>query len=481
MAKRRSSLKGRGSEILFGAPAPVEIEPRGPDLAIVEEESPEPEPSVEESTSEPPSDDTDEESISGFAPETTGGTPAPALFELEEEELERALYEEAQDGEPGPGREEDLSVLEEELPPTPEMETAFLEEAMGAEEPPEPVTELPIPTMEEMMEEEDLSEEFAIFEPPPPEISDIAAGVVPPRSIRPLGAIEDLGSLRTADVQEGAGEVEAYELPDLALTDEERSAILTRLGDEQIQELDEEISRTYDQVLNKVGENEGLATECYNQLLKARDIVLRRDAARIAQAEYYVEQVRALLKRASESEAGAKKYAWWIAGWGLFWFAAYITVLILLNYDWFRNAVAPTVSEGSPIDMNVFLPAMVWGGIGGVAAVFYSLFKHVGLRDFDSQYNLSYVGKPFLGVILGATVYMIVHLMIMVLGILPAGLAEGAEGYQTPFLVPWIIYITAWACGFKENRIFDLVDRLMKRIFSGGEDAEQEEQLEFPG
>ena len=49
MAKRRSSLKGRGSEILFGEPTPVDIEPRGPVTARdesvpVEPESVKPEP-----------------------------------------------------------------------------------------------------------------------------------------------------------------------------------------------------------------------------------------------------------------------------------------------------------------------------------------------------------------------------------------------------------------------------------------------------
>ena len=32
--------------------------------------------------------------------------------------------------------------------------------------------------------------------------------------------------------------------------------------------------------------------------------------------------------------------------------------------------------------------------------------------------------------------------------------------------------LLAWVGGFKENRIFDLVDRGMKRVFSGGDDGE---------
>jgi hypothetical protein len=29
------------------------------------------------------------------------------------------------------------------------------------------------------------------------------------------------------------------------------------------------------------------------------------------------------------------------------------------------------------------------------------------------------------------------------------------------------MYLLAWFSGFKENRIFELLDRMMKRIFSG--------------
>jgi hypothetical protein len=448
MAKRRSSLKGRGSEILFGEPQPVELEPLAsqPDAESKppEQESPGPEEEKE---------------------------PSPLL---DDPELEKALYEEARSGEAIPEGEIDLEAFESEPPPSPEMEMAFLEEAIAAEEPPDPMTEVPVPTMEVTMDEQEVTEDVAIHEPPPPETSDLAGDVLPPKTSSTFFEMEDLESIGVADVQASEEEVEPFELPQQDLTEEEKQALLARLGDIRIQELDEQISRTYDQVLSRVGENEDLTTGCHNQLLKARDIVLRRDAARIPQAEYYVEQVRARVKRATESESGAKKYAWWIAGWGLFWFAAYLSVLILLNYSWFHNIITPSASGNLLVHMEIFLPAMVWGGIGGVAAVFYSLFKHVGRRDFDTQYNLSYVGKPFLGIILGATVYMIVRLMIMTLGILPAGLAEEAEqqALETPTVAPWIIYLTAWACGFKENRIFDLVDRVMKRIFSGEEAAQ---------
>jgi hypothetical protein len=428
MSKRRPTIRGRGAEILFGDPPPVEIEPRASELVPTETLSPEPK------------------------------------LEFDEAELERALFEEAQDGEAGVEGEEPPPPVPPPEPATPETELAVKEDVVPAEEPPQPVVEEPTPTMEETMDEQEVYDEAAYYEPPPPEDAVAPGSVVPPR---PSGWYMDMEGVGALDIQEGEEGVEAFELPERALTEDQRLRLLARVGSGWIQALNDEIDETYDQVLSKVGENEDLVTECYNQLLKARDILLRRDAARFPQAEYYVQQARARLKRAAESESGAKKYAWWIAIWGLFWFVAYTAGLILLNYGWFQGAIAPASTANSPVDMAVFMPAMIWGGIGGVAAVFYSLFKHVGRRDFDTQYNLSYVGKPFLGVILGATVYMIIRLLIMTLGILPVGLAEGSAAFETPTVAPWIIYLLAWACGFKENRIFDLVDRVMKQIFSG--------------
>jgi hypothetical protein len=463
MAKRQSSVKGRGSEILFGGPQAVKVEPLAlhPDVAAVEV---------------PEAGSPGQDPALGRPAETTTTPPHPPPGELpaapDESDLLAGLSEEARDAEAVPGGEWDQELVDMQPPPTPEMEHAFFNEAIVAEEPPEPVAEAPSPTLEVTVEEKAKNEDVAMHEPPPPEISNVAGNVLPPRSSRQFFDMGDMGSIAAAaDIQSFNGKQKQLVLPDRELTEEEQEKLLDRLGTARIRELDDEITKTYEQVLTRVGESEDLTTECYNQLLKARDILYKRDAAMIPQAEYYIEQVRARLKRATASEAGAKKYAWWISGWGLLWFLVFLSVLIALNYSGFQNLVVPGALANTPVDMVIFLPAMGWGGIGGVAAVFYSLFKHVGRRDFDTQFNLSYVGKPFLGVILGATVYMIVHLMIMTLGILPTGLASSAETIQSQTVAPWIIYLLAWACGFKENRIFDLVDRVMKQLFSSGEET----------
>lgn len=422
MAKRRASLRGRGPEILLGTPAAAQREPEPLQPASSEAES-------------------------GRAEVPTPDTPAGAEPMWDDEEIERALEEEAR-----------AAV------PSPEEEVAFSVEPVDEE--------LPDMVPPEADEELDLPEEGVIFEAPLPEVGDVVSGVLPPRLRQTPTALGEEVAV-AYDIQEPEDKVEPIELPDRELTEEERAQIMDRLGDERIRTLEAAIDETYEGVRLEVGDNRDITTECYNQLLKARDIVLRRDGARIAQAEYYVEYVRARLRRAAESEAAARKYQWPILIWGLLWFAAFLTLLILLNESWFREAILPSDNGNTLVDLDIFLSTMIWGGIGGVVAVLYSLFKHVGQRDFDLHYSLSYLGKPFMGLILGATVYMVFNLVIRALGIMPAG-AEEAGKVTVPAVAPGVMYLVAWASGFKENRIFDLVDQGMKRVFAGGGSANAE-------
>jgi hypothetical protein len=455
---------------LFGAPQAVTIEPLASRPHPAEVKTPKPESAGEESNGDRRAETAAAPSPSPPAKPAAGPGKTEAGTGADEAALMAGLAEEARDARADPEEEGGQAPPDTHPLLAPEMEHAFFDEAVAAEEPPDPVVEAPIPTLEVTMEEKAKTKDMTLNEPPPPQISNVSGDVLPPRSSRTFFDMGDVAPITTgADIQSSDGGEKPLELPERDLTEEEKQKLLARLGSARLQEMDEEITKTYEQVLSTVGENADLTTECYNQLLKARDILYLQDAAKIPQVEYYIEQVRARLRRAAQSKTGARKYAWLIAGWGLVWFLIFLGVLIGLNYTKIQDIVVPGTSVNTPVDMVIFLPAMVWGGIGGVAAVFYSLFKHVGRRDFDTQYNLSYVGKPFLGVILGATVYMMIHLMIITLGILPAGLAQGSETLQTPTVTPWIIYLLAWACGFKENRIFDLVDRVMKRIFSSGE------------
>ena len=444
MSEERPTVKGRGAEIFFGTPKRVDIKPR----ATGEEPA-----NAGQASSEEPGQGTPANGPPGEAEELPPFPPEELELFLDDPELQRALDEEARVSQPGAkdtGLASGTSGAEANL--------AGAQEAV--------VVGPPAPGADQ-----ELDEAIESYEPLPPEISDIVEGVLPPKPRRSVAALstEDVRSL---DIQDPDEKIEPIQLPDRVLSEEERTQILAWLGEEWIQTLESSIDESYDQVRNEVGTNKNITTECYNKLLQARDIVLRRDVAQIAQAEYYVEDVRTLIKRAADSEKAAKRHQWWILIWGLFWFVAFMALQFVINESWFWDTIAPAGVTNLVVDMEVFLTTMIWGGIGGVVSILYSLFKHVGQRDFDPHYKLSYLGKPFLGIILGATTYMVFSLVLRTLGILPAGL-EAAEGIaDTAFTVaPGVLYLIAWASGFKENTIFELVERTMKRIFGGKEES----------
>ncbi len=429
MTKRRASIRGRESEILFGEPAAAGRE-------------------------------ADEGQDTGSE---TG--------DLHDEELDRALYEEARHGAPLPaGVPAQKLPWEDAVLSSPEVEAAMLEEAFAAEEPPERTAGGQVPAWDGPSAGAQ-GDDSPQYEPPSAEGDDEPASVLPPRSQRPLvEPYQDLPSAR--DIQEPESEVKPYEVPVRGVSEQERQAILKWWGDQRIAGMSSDIDAAYEQVREKVGENESLTTEAYNQLLKARDILIRRDAERLAQAEYYIEQVRVRLRRAAESETAAKKSQWPLMFWGMFWGIAFLAGLILVGMDRFQELLPAAVQEQSLVQLDLFLSAMLWGGIGGAVAVLYSLFKHIGMRDFDRHYVISYVGKPFMGLIVGATAYMIVALVVRALGISPGAAQPVGELEPAPPIAPGVIYLVAWAAGFKENRLLALVDRLMKQIFGSSSKEE---------
>lgn len=468
MARQQSSIKGQGARIVGGESEPQPTEPTSTQ--------------TEAAAAGAPTGATGD-----AAPVPPPESPPPSMAELE-----AALYEEARAGEPEPVEEKAPWDDESAWPPSPEMEEELLQEdeAEGEEL---PVVEVPVapevegeetvdlraeaatfravkvddeedeqtPGVEESMEETELIDDVLLDEP---EIYD-TEDVLPPKA--PPGGFEmaEMEALGSGEIMDFGEKVEPLELPDRPLPAE--GAIEVRdLAAARIQILDEEISQVYDQVRTEVGASESIVNQCYNLLLKARDVVLRRELTRIPQAEYYVEQARARLSRAAASRRGAGRHAWWIMLWGLIWAMVYVALLLVVGSEYVTGWINYLGLRSAFVDPSILLMAMVSGGIGGVVAIWWHLFKHVSQRDFDSSYNISYLGKPFFGPILGAMAYMVVLVFVASLGIRPNAEAAGAGGVGDPTLTPWIIYVTALACGFKENRIFGMVDRLMKSIFS---------------
>lgn len=257
------------------------------------------------------------------------------------------------------------------------------------------------------------------------------------------------------------------------LTEEQRDQLLRRRSViQELAELDKAIDGEYERILrDNVSVNQSITDWCHNLLAEARNIVLHRQVDNLAKAEWNVQQVRARLDRAEESRKQANRYAWPIIIWGAAWFLVF--VYLIFNIDEVFQPFLAQEGINSFLQPQIFLRALFFGGIGGVAAVFFYVPKYVQERSFDSQHTLSYVTKPFMGMIVGSMIYLTLFVLMRVLGILPAGLAEGSIETLTDLMYVALLYFLALAAGFKENLAFDLLGRVIKAALRSNKDEEK--------
>lgn len=278
----------------------------------------------------------------------------------------------------------------------------------------------------------------------------------------------------------GIGPVTYVALPrGIALSAEQQAELEQRPEVQQkLVDLNRAIQAEYDRILrDNVSANRPITDWCHSLLAEARVIVTYRELGNLARAEWCVEQVRARLDRAELStELGRTPVL--ITLWGILWFFPFVYLI----FDPLA-ALAP-LGLGNLNDAfirpEVFLRALFFGGLGGVAAIFYHLFKYVRERSFDREYVLSYVGKPFMGIILGALMYLAVFVAMRVLGLTPVGLAGSESEMLTHVLYMALLYVGALAVGFKENRAFGLLNRTITRLLGGNAGAAAAEGYSTP-
>jgi len=308
----------------------------------------------------------------------------------------------------------------------------------------------------------------------PPSTETGAPDLSAPRKPRYISLLDDDFDLLAEETSADAIAAALVGAPEATrLTAEQRARLLSRPSvRRKLAELDQAIEGQYDRILREnISVSKPITDLCQNMLAEARSIVLNRKVESLAQAEWYVEQVRARLDRAGESRKQANRYSVPITIWGVAWFA--IFVYLVFNPTLLLRLAGISGGGDNFLVPEIFMRTLFFGGIGGVAAVFYNLFEYVSKRKFDSQYILSYVGKPFMGMILGSMIYLTLFLMIRALNFLPGGLEKGSIESLTDVMYAAILFFVAMAAGFKENVAFELLDRVIKTLLHREERKEE--------
>lgn len=232
---------------------------------------------------------------------------------------------------------------------------------------------------------------------------------------------------------------------------------------QRLERLHREIDNLYAQVQIDVGINRQLTEECLALLSQARALLSLAHPKNLPQAELNVERTRARLKRARESDALAGRYGARVLVWEALWFV--IFVLALLNAERLVEHFQLGGREGGA-EATVLITALAWGGIGGVVAGFYRLPWHISRREYDSQYNLFYYVQPPMGMALGGMTFLMLNAAFTALLGQPLAVTPPPAGETHLSLMPYLMYLLAWFGGFKQEFVYDLLDRVLSAILS---------------
>jgi len=252
------------------------------------------------------------------------------------------------------------------------------------------------------------------------------------------------------------------EVPARPLTPEEEEEAKMRAARERLDVLGSEIYTLYQKVAEELSSREDLSERALSLLGKARGILLKRPQD-FDEAERNVAEVRTLITRVENSRAWSSYYGNRL----LVYEAAFFVVLLAaLLFDkplatLFSYMVGTSAGGTVFTSMTEAFPpwnTLIWGGIGGVVGALYSLHWHVAEKqDFDKQHNMWYIVQPFMGLILGGIIYLVIATGFLALS---ADIASAQAGRA----VQWFPSLIACLAGFRQKFAYELLDNIMQVI-----------------
>lgn len=305
----------------------------------------------------------------------------------------------------------------------------------------------------------------AVPETPPESVRDVAVsttGDVTPVRLRPGGTL--LEHPMEVDVTPpGPPPAEGPSLsePVAAAAAAPKEVVQKYLSPAKQQELHTEIERLFNEVPRVLPNHSRLIDEAFQTLHTARTILLTAPE-RFPEAEYRINQVRALVTRYRQAEEWGRIYGSRILVYELVWLVALLGSFIALQLGqtrlvaWITGLIGPGADTTFTSVTVPFLTALIWGGIGGIVGALYSLWWHVAqLQDFDKRYTMWYLIQPIMGIVLGGLVFLIIGTGFLVLqGTVPT--AESARGIQ---MFPPLV---AALGGFRQKFVYELLERIVR-------------------
>lgn len=233
--------------------------------------------------------------------------------------------------------------------------------------------------------------------------------------------------------------------------------------DKRVDALWDEITQTYNMVVNDVRGHFSTTEQAIEELRKARELILS-GKDNFDNAEELVYAVKARLRLEEKVRQWSRTRGVWLVVYLVLW-------LLLLSLG--STATTKIVDLATTFRLpdwmpETYLPAL-FGALGGVIGALWVLVTHTTRkRDFDPIHTLWYASNPFMGGALGVVTYFIVRV--------GAGLAviaaSGAEFKMTP-VVAGTLYTLCIVVGFNQNVLWALIDRFIKSVFPQKEEDQK--------
>ncbi len=173
-------------------------------------------------------------------------------------------------------------------------------------------------------------------------------------------------------------------------------------------------------------------------------------------------------------------------------FSRWIWVLLIMNVavlfaisfviGWYKLIPGQDILSNT---VWVFLACGLWAGIGSVIDAYEAMYEHFSKQDFDERHLLWYYLHPFIGIALGAVVFLVLQAGLLSIGGSPIQdaasanitavtqntTAEQISKIYTDALASGKIGATAlpialaFLAGFKQNSIINFLKKLVEVIF----------------
>ncbi len=209
-------------------------------------------------------------------------------------------------------------------------------------------------------------------------------------------------------------------------------------------QLDQQIEILYTRVSNELNDNPKDVVFALEKLRYAHSITMVDDSQQYEEALQSVLVVKEMLLK-------KRHFRQWSYTWGVAVFLYALVWLIVCLAGFSLN-----FAETGGLNAGLWYSALA-GGIGGVAAIFYSLYWQISIKqEFDRQYLMKYLVQPILGFFLGTVMYFILNTGFLAVN---SNQEQGGGFISLALLLSFI-------AGFGQQPVYDLVDNFAHRLSS---------------